>query len=72
MKRGLRTLTLLFVISGACITQSNDLYKDSKPAPTNVPGVEFPMVDSQLRAIFRVGAPNAQKVQLDLKEMKSL
>jgi enterochelin esterase-like enzyme len=48
---------------------STDLYKDSKPASTNVPGVEFPRVDSQSRAIFRVEAPNAQKVQLDLKEV---
>ena len=48
---------------------SPELYKDSKPASTNVPGVEFPRVDSQSRAIFRVEAPNAQKVQLDLKEV---
>jgi enterochelin esterase-like enzyme len=48
---------------------STDLYKDSKPAATNVPGVEFPRVDSQLRASFRVEAPAAQKVQLDLKQV---
>jgi enterochelin esterase-like enzyme len=65
MKR-LITFALLFVISGACFAQSSDLYKDSKPAPTNAPGVEFPRVDSQLRAIFRVEAPDAQKVQVDL------
>jgi len=45
------------------------LYRDSKPASTNVPGVEFPRVDSQLRAIFRVEAPDVQKLQLDLKEV---
>lgn len=66
MKRRLITLALLFVVNGACVAQNNDLYKDSKPASTNVPGVEFPRVDSHLRAIFRVEAPNAQKVQVDL------
>jgi enterochelin esterase-like enzyme len=69
MKRGIKILALLLVISSACFAQSNDSYKDSKAAPTNVPGVEFPRVDSQLRAIFRVNAPSAQKVQLDLKEV---
>ena len=69
MKRGSKTLALLFVVSVACFAQSNDSYKDSKPAPTNVPGVEFPRVDSQSRAMFRVEAPNAQIVQLDLKEV---
>jgi hypothetical protein len=49
--------------------QSNDLYKDSKPAWTNVPGIEFPRIDSQSRAIFRIEAPDAQKVQLDLKQV---
>jgi hypothetical protein len=69
MKRGSKTLALLFVVSVACFARSNDSYKDSKPAPTNVPGVEFPRVDSQSRAMFRVEAPNAQIVQLDLKEV---
>jgi enterochelin esterase-like enzyme len=69
MKIKLSSLVLLLVISRACLAQINDLYKDSKPAPTNVPGVEFPRVDSQLRAIFRVEAPDAQKVQLDLVEV---
>jgi enterochelin esterase-like enzyme len=66
MKRKLTTLALLFIISGLCTAQNNDLYKDSKPAPTNAPGLEFPRVDSQSRAIFRVKAPNVQKLRLDL------
>ena len=66
MKKRLTILVLLFVISRVCITQSSDSLKDSKPALTNVPGVEFPRIDSQLRAIFRVEAPDVQKFQLDL------
>jgi enterochelin esterase-like enzyme len=66
MKMGLSTLAFLFVIYGACIAQKNDQLNDSSPAATNVPGVIFPRVDAQNRAIFRVEARTAQKVQVDL------
>jgi len=69
MKIRLITLVLLFMISGVCIAQSNDFTQDAQSAATNIIGIEYPKVDSQLRAIFRVEAPNAQKVQLDLKEI---
>jgi enterochelin esterase-like enzyme len=59
-------ILLLFVISSMGFAQGNDLYYNSKAALTNVPGVEFPRVDAQNRAIFRVEAPAAQKLQLDL------
>ena len=36
----------------------------SRPAPTNVPGSEFPRLNSDLSATFRVQADQAQKVQL--------
>jgi enterochelin esterase family protein len=35
---------------------------DSKPASTNIVGAEYPRVDAQRRAIFRVRAPQAQSV----------
>lgn len=44
----------------------NDVKIDATPSPTNVPGVEYPKIDSQSRVIFRVEAPDAQKVQVDL------
>ena len=37
---------------------------DFKPASTNAPGQEYPKINSELRAIFRVNAPDAQKVQV--------
>ena len=37
---------------------------DFKPASTNIVGQQFPKVNSQLQAQFRVQAPNAQKVQI--------
>ena len=39
---------------------------DSKPASSNVRGAEYPRVTSDLRAIFRIKAPDAQKVQIQL------
>ncbi len=66
MRRGLVVLTLLFIISGTGIAQNSDLYKYSKRATTDIRGEEFPRVNSQRRAIFRVDAPNAENVQIDL------
>ncbi len=66
MKNLLLTLICLFVISNLCIAQSNEQIKDSKPASTNIRGEEFPRVDSQSRVIFRVKAPGAHKVQVDI------
>jgi len=37
---------------------------DFKPASTNVPGQDYPKINSELRAVFRVNAPDAQKVQV--------
>jgi len=66
MKQNILTALLLMLFTTAGFAQSNDLYKDSQPAATNVPGADFPRIDAQNRATFRVEAPNAQKVQLDL------
>lgn len=37
---------------------------DGQPASSNVPGAQYPRVDSDLRVTFRVNAPNARKVQI--------
>jgi enterochelin esterase family protein len=39
---------------------------DAKPSALNAPGYQYPMVDSQGRAIFRITAPNAQSVVVSL------
>jgi len=36
---------------------------DTIPAPTNVQGAQYPRITSDLRAIFRIKAPDAQKVE---------
>jgi enterochelin esterase-like enzyme len=53
---------LVLVFNLTCIAQSND----SKPASTNVQGAEYPKIDSQSKVTFRIKAPDAQKVQIDL------
>jgi enterochelin esterase-like enzyme len=42
------------------------------PAPSNVRGVKYPQILPDSRAIFRVKAPDAQKVQLDLAKKYDL
>jgi len=39
---------------------------DSKPASTNIVGAEYPRIDAQRRAIFRVRAPEAQSVVVSM------
>src|SRR5436305_14961022 len=36
---------------------------DTVPASTNVQGAQYPRITSDLRAIFRIKAPDAQKVE---------
>lgn len=63
----LSILMLMFaLVCGVNNAQNIDLYKDSKPASTNVQGAEFPRIDAMNRVVFRIKAPEAQKVQVDL------
>ena len=39
---------------------------DARPASTNAPGRDYPRVDSQRRAYFRVHAPDAKSVRVSL------
>jgi enterochelin esterase-like enzyme len=66
MKTEIWILCLLIAIHNVGFSHSDSLLMKSQPASTNVPGAEFPRIDDQNRAIFRVEAPEARKVQLDL------
>lgn len=59
---------LLVIILGIsfCFGQATQLLSDSQPAASNVRGAQYPRITSDLRAIFQVKAPDAQKVQLQL------
>jgi len=62
MNRRLLIILFLIEVNVVSLAQSND----AKSASTNIIGMEYPKVDSQLRAVFHVEATTAQKVQLDL------
>jgi enterochelin esterase family protein len=53
-------LLAIVLVCGPCSAQQGH----SVPAPTNIPGAEFPRLNSDLSATFRVRADQAQRVQL--------
>lgn len=60
-------LAFTFISSGTlCVAQTNDLADDWKPSSLNQPGQEYPQVNSQCYARFRVVAPGAQSVRAGL------
>lgn len=67
MKKFLISVLLIQVFAiMLCKGQVSDpILTISKPAETNGPGAEYPRIDSERKAYFRVNAPNAQKVQVD-------
>jgi enterochelin esterase-like enzyme len=69
MNKMLLVMLFLFAINFVSEAQSNASDNDAKSAATNIIGMEYPKVDAQSRALFRVEAPKAQKVQLDLTEV---
>jgi enterochelin esterase-like enzyme len=48
------------------LSLTNQLGSDAKPAGSNVPGQKYPKIDSERHAEFRLRAPGAQSVQLDI------
>jgi enterochelin esterase-like enzyme len=61
MQRVVLTLSLVVMMGAAIWAQATD---DSKPATSNLPGVEYPRIHADSRVTFRVSAPGAQKVQV--------
>lgn len=62
-------LVILIITSWVCnaqMVQEAQPPADSKPASTNIVGAEYPRIDAQRRAIFRVRAPEAQSVVVGL------
>jgi enterochelin esterase-like enzyme len=60
------TACLTLLAGGLCLAQSTETADNSRPSFWNSYGAQYPRVDSQLRGIFRLQAPDAQKVQLHL------
>ncbi len=59
----MRALSVVMLAAALCSGQPAD---EGKPAPTNVMGAEYPKVHADLSVTFRVKAPDAKKVQVDL------
>ena len=69
MKRHLLVLALLFACSGSlCFAQTDQpaIMEDFKPSTLNQPGQQYPQVNSQGYARFRIVAPKAQSVSVSL------
>jgi enterochelin esterase family protein len=63
-----KTLTACLWIAGASLAAAQA--DDWKPAPSNMPGREFPQVNSEGRVRARLRAPDAHTVQLDISGVK--
>jgi enterochelin esterase-like enzyme len=69
MKRNLTTLVMLLILSSSlCLAQTNQPAEanDFKPSTLNQPGQDYPQVNSQGYARFRIVAPEAQSVRVSL------
>jgi outer membrane protein assembly factor BamB len=73
VKRILLAVAAMTAAAAICWSQNNvasPAPSDAKPASTNAPGREYPKVDSQRRATFRVNAPNAKTVRVFNTDLK--
>lgn len=50
----------------AASAQTNQIPTDARPAQSDVPGAQFPLIDSNHRAWFRIVAPEAKTVSVSL------
>jgi enterochelin esterase-like enzyme len=66
MKAMIVAALLPMFASLAALAQSNQPPADAKPASSNVPGSQFPRIDSERRAYFRIRAPDAKSVSVSL------
>ena len=69
MKQHIITIVLILTLSSSiCLAQTEKpaIIEDFKPSTLNQPGKEYPMVNSQGYARFRIKAPEAQSVVVSL------
>jgi enterochelin esterase family protein len=67
MKSRLSPLAFAGLLSGQlCVAQTNQPAEDWKPVTTVAPGQQYPQINSELRAKFRVNAPGATNVAVSL------
>ena len=68
----MNTLVSLILVAANCVAlaQTNQPADDWKPAPSNMPGQQYPQVNSEGRVRARLLAPQAQSVQLNISGVK--
>ena len=68
MKSNIITLALLFLSVTLCFAQADQtkIKEDFKPSTLNQPGKEYPMVNTQGFARFRIEAPDAKSINVSL------
>ena len=58
--------SLVAVAQTNSLSSTNQLGSDAKSAGSNIPGQQYPKIDSERHAEFRLRAPGADRVQLDI------
>src|ERR1035441_514287 len=68
----MNTLASLILVAANCVAlaQTNQPADDWKPAPSNMPGQQYPQVNSEGRVRARLLVPQAQSVQLNISGVK--
>ena len=67
MKKYAVIFSLLWIIPGSlCFAQDTEIKEDFKPSTLNQPQQEYPQVNSQGYARFKINAPEAQNVHVSL------
>ena len=62
----MKTLSFIAVCLLALSTATAQTLPEGTPAQTNVPEMKYPCVDNSSRATFKIKAPEAQNVQVDI------
>ncbi len=66
MKTGIVAAILAVFANSVALAQTNQPADDWKPASSNVPGQQYPRINSERRAQFRVRAPGATNVAVSI------
>ena len=64
MKKSLILLSAIFMVANLGFAQNTEIKEDFVPSELNQPGQQYPMVNSQGYARFRIEAPDAQSVRV--------
>lgn len=59
-------LTMALLSLSMAVQAQQQSTDNGVPASTNVKGAEYPRITKDLRVVFRIKAPDAQKVEFDL------